>query len=80
VIRFHGFDACIVGHTDCWDGNQRVTRYIYSADKILGTLMAESGMSYEEALEYFDYNIAGLYAGESTPIILYRHDPEELVI
>jgi hypothetical protein len=78
VVRFQGFDNCIIGQTDSWNGSERVTRYIYCANKIIGTLMVESGMGYEEALEYFDYNIAGLYAGECTPIILYKKDDQEL--
>jgi len=27
-------------------------------------------MTYDEAIEFFDFNIAGLYAGERTPMIL----------
>ena len=26
-------------------------------------------MDYDDAIEYFDYNIAGAYVGENTPII-----------
>ena len=29
-----------------------------------------SKMSYEEAVEYFDFNIAGSYMGEYTPLYL----------
>ena len=27
-------------------------------------------MSYEDAVEFFDYNVAGAYVGESTPIFI----------
>jgi hypothetical protein len=27
-------------------------------------------MTYDEAIEFFDFNIAGTYAGEHTPLIL----------
>lgn len=30
--------------------------------------MVRDGMSYEEAIEYFDYNVSGAYVGEKTPI------------
>jgi hypothetical protein len=42
---------------------------IYSRNKALQCLMAQ-GMDEEQALEYFDYNIAGAYVGPSTPIFL----------
>jgi hypothetical protein len=32
-------------------------------------ILAES-MDYEEALEYFEYNVIGAYVGEQTPIFL----------
>jgi hypothetical protein len=28
----------------------------------------KQGMSHEEALEYFDYNVKGAYMGEKTPV------------
>ena len=42
---------------------------IYSRSKAIQCLMAQ-GMDEEQALEYFDYNIAGAYVGPSTPIFL----------
>jgi hypothetical protein len=41
----------------------------YSVEKILGVLV-KGGMTEEEAQEFFDYNIACAYVGESTPIFL----------
>lgn len=42
-------------------------RIIYSMKKCTDILM-ESGMDEEEAEEYFDYNVAGAYIGDKTPI------------
>jgi len=42
----------------------------YSKDKIISILMDRDCMTYDEAIEFFDFNIAGLYAGERTPMIL----------
>jgi hypothetical protein len=42
---------------------------IYSKNKALQCLEAQ-GMSELEAIEYFDYNIAGAYVGDQTPIFL----------
>ena len=32
----------------------------------------KDGMEYDEALEYFDFNIAGSYVGEQTPIFIHK--------
>ena len=42
---------------------------IYSKSKALQCLEKE-GMNELEAIEYFDYNIAGAYVGDNTPIFL----------
>jgi hypothetical protein len=44
-------------------------RACYSVEKILGVLV-KGGMTEEEAQEFFDYNIACAYVGESTPVFL----------
>lgn len=41
---------------------------VYSASKILDVLMARDEMSYEDACEFFEFNIACLWAGEGTPL------------
>ena len=47
-------------------------RAIYFIDAIIGTLMERDGMTYEEAYEFFDFNIAGAFVGEYTPIYMYE--------
>lgn len=42
---------------------------IYSKKKAIQHFM-ERGMDEEQAYEYFDYNVAGAYVGEQTPIFL----------
>lgn len=42
---------------------------IYSHKKTIKILMKQ-GMSREEAIEYFDYNIAGAFVGDQTPVFL----------
>ena len=58
-----GFDDCVVG-VDC-----RSMRLIYSETLILESLVLQ-GMSVEEAIEHYEYNIQGAYMGEKTPIYL----------
>lgn len=42
---------------------------IYSYKKTIKTLMRQ-GMDREEAVEYFDFNIAGSFVGDQTPVFL----------
>ena len=64
-ITLEGFDECIIGI----DYSKDV--YVYDADKILEVLIRD-GMNEEEAVEYFDFNIAGLKLGENTPILMMK--------
>jgi hypothetical protein len=50
---------------------------VYDIDKIIGLLMKQinsEDMTYEEceqhAVEYFEYNVLGLWAGDGTPILV----------
>ena len=42
---------------------------IYSKSKAIQCFI-DQGMDEEQAYEYFDYNIAGSYVGDNTPIFL----------
>jgi hypothetical protein len=59
-LTVSGMDEAIVG-VDVTN-----FRLVYSVDKIYEILMRD--MSNADAIEYFDYNIAGAYMGEGTPI------------
>jgi hypothetical protein len=58
-----GFDDAIIG----FDEGER--RLVYDIDEIINILILE-GMTYEDAIEHYDYNIAGSYVGEGTPIYI----------
>jgi hypothetical protein len=58
-----GYDDAIVGIS-----SKKIV--VYSINKIVEILMAE-GMTDEEALEFFEYNIEGSYVGEKTPIYMW---------
>ncbi len=61
-----GYDEAIEGVT--WDGER--TRVVYSVEKILNILMERDEMTYDEASEFFDFNIAGSHMGVYTPLYL----------
>lgn len=76
MIKADGFDDCIIGFAEVWDGDQRVYRIIYNASHMFQKLMARDGMTAEEAQEYFDYNIDCAYVGKETPIYMWPGDAE----
>ena len=72
-IEANNPDAMLMdGHDDALAGWSTDGRAIYLVDHILGTLMERDGMTQEEAIEFFDFNIAGAYVGEYTPIYMYE--------
>ena len=61
ILKADGFDKAIIGieiHS---------MRLIYSVSKCL-EILADDEMTYEDALEYFDYNVRGAWVGDLTPI------------
>jgi len=63
-VKADGFDDCIVGVESTGD-----IRLVYSTQLILEKLVKDSEMTWEEAIEYFDYNIQGSQ-GEGYPIYI----------
>jgi len=60
-----GFDHAILGYSsDC--------RVIYSVNQIMETLVERDGMTPDEAIDYFNFNIECAYVGEYTPIYMYE--------
>jgi len=68
LLLMDGFDDCIIGVCEAF-GSVPVVAYDY--DKVLANLQA-SGMTYEEAVEYHEFNQAGAYVGERTPVFIRR--------
>jgi len=64
-LKVDGFDKAIIGE------EYSSGRLVYSAERMIKILMNRDGMSFEEALEFIEYNILGAYVGEMTPIYIY---------
>ena len=47
---------------------------VFDADKCLEILQRD-GMTYEEAQEFFNFNVLGAHLGENTPLFLWRKCP-----
>lgn len=74
ILRIDGFDEACIGWTDSWSGDERPMRLVYDQSKIIEILM-EQGMEEDEAVEYFNFNIADAFHGSNTPVIINNwHD------
>lgn len=65
ALTMDGFDEAIIGigrRCGC------PTLAVYDYHKVIEIL--QKSMSHDEAIEYYDHNIAGAYMGENTPIIV----------
>jgi hypothetical protein len=68
IIKADGLDSAIIGI------EINSMRLIYSSNKIIQILIAENKMELEDALEFYEFNIAGAYIGDKTPIYCYNID------
>jgi hypothetical protein len=68
LLKMDGYDDCIVGIVERFGQD---SYFIYDKQLVLEKLQ-KNGMTYEEALEYYEYNQLGAYVGERTPAFLIR--------
>ena len=64
AVVFDEYDDCIVGTVERFGMDPVV---LYDRGKILEKLVSEDGMSDEEAVEHFEFNILGGWMGDGTP-------------
>lgn len=64
-----GFDDAIVGVARRCG---QPTLVVYDYERGVDVLMKRDGMTYEEAVEWMEFNVVGTWIGEHTPIWLVR--------
>ena len=72
-LKYDGLDKAIIGIGHTSTSDQLV---VYSYEKIIDCLMKQD-MSYEDAVDYADFNILGLHIGPGQPVVLFEMTPEE---
>ena len=70
MLKVDGFDEAILGSITSFGRGETI---LYSTQKILGSMIKRDGMSEEEAIEFFDFNILRSYNGEGMPSFLNDH-------
>ncbi len=67
LLKMDGFDDCIAGVVERIGQDPIIC---YDKAKVLDQMIVSDGMSYEEAVEYFEYNQIGAWVGDRTPCFL----------
>tara|TARA_R110000751_G_scaffold76176_2_gene153322 strand:+ start:1776 stop:2054 length:279 start_codon:yes stop_codon:yes gene_type:complete len=70
VLLADGLEDAFLG-VSCGFGPSKA---IYDWDKCVEVFMNRDGMTYEEAVEWIDYNVTGAYFGEQTPEFIFMYD------
>jgi hypothetical protein len=71
IMLMDGFEEAFIGFSRrC--GQPTLATYSYI--KMLQVLIERDDMDVEEAGEYIEYNCAGAWMGELTPVILYEYN------
>lgn len=66
-----GFDEAIIGVAERINLGPVVA---YDVHKMINIMMERDGMDYEEAYEYFNFNIIGAWMGDFTPIFITKSE------
>jgi hypothetical protein len=64
-----GFDEAIIGMAERIGLGPVVA---YDVEKMIEMMISNDEMTYEEAYEYFDFNIKGAWVGDYTPIFITK--------
>jgi hypothetical protein len=68
AVLLDGLESAIVGIVEDFGSPGR--KMLYSKQKILNILQERDVMTYDEAEEFYDYNIKGLYANDQNAVFL----------
>jgi hypothetical protein len=69
-----GFDSAIIGVCGGFDSG----RVVYDIEKMIESCMQDAGMTYEDSVEWIDFNTIGAYVGKNTPVYTYLYEKMEL--
>ena len=77
IVTYDGFDDAFIGVVYGFDN---IPKACYDYKKCISILVEESDKDdedpYTSAIEHFNYNTLGTYAGRSTPVFLNKLDSE----
>jgi len=76
LLLADGFEDAMLGVSYHWathgEGMTQSSAVAYDLDKCIEILMQRDGMTYEGAMECFEFNTLGAYVGQHTPVFVKR--------
>jgi len=66
IILLDGFDEALIG---IGERCGQIPLAVYDKTKCIDCLVSK-GMEYRQALQYFETNVAGVWRGERTPLVV----------
>lgn len=71
ILFADGFDSCIIGILNIDDH----TKVVYDKYEMVNCIRAEDpDMTFEDAIEFLEYNVWHAFVGPNTPIYMYTFD------
>jgi hypothetical protein len=67
AVLLDGLEDAIIGVVEEFGNGRRI---LYSRNKIIQILCERDSMTEEDAEEFYNFNILGLYASEQNPVFL----------
>lgn len=65
-----GFEDAFIGY-----GLQQHSHVaVYDTERCISIIQLRDGLSENEAIEHFQFNVQGAYVGESTPVFIYSYE------
>jgi hypothetical protein len=75
MLKADGYNAAIMGIVQRFG---QVPVILYDTDKVLEILVYRDGMTYDEAVEFFEFNVLGAWVGDETPAFYSKASLEDL--
>jgi hypothetical protein len=73
ILLPDGFEDALIGY-----GEQYTKTFaIYDRPKCIQILMDRDKMTFEDAVEFFEFNVIGAFVGECTPCFATLFEPEQ---
>ena len=72
ILLADGFNDALIGVT-----SKNIA--VYDIDKCFKVLIKQ-GMSEEDAIDYFYFNVEGAYVGEQTPIYMHTDESKDMIL
>ena len=76
MLKADGFDKAVMGMASIWRDDSKVDVLVYDGNKMIA-MLKKDGMTYDEAIDFIEFNVEGAYVGIETPVVVWPYLDEE---